>query len=44
MEAFDFSDKLNTQELKLKNPDNKEKMNLCATICHTLDMAMQRDD
>ena len=44
MEGFDFSDKLNNEELKLKNPEKKENMNLCATICHTLDMAMKNDD
>jgi hypothetical protein len=40
MEAFDFSDKLNIEDLGLKFPDQKEKMNLCATITNTLDIAM----
>jgi len=44
METFDFSDKLNVEELKLKNPETKEKMNLCATITQTLDIAMESDD
>lgn len=44
MEAFDFSDKLNVEELRLTNPETKEKMNLCATITQTLDIAMESDD
>jgi len=43
MEAFDFTEKLNVEELKLKNPQQTQKMNLCATICNTLDIAMQAD-
>jgi len=44
MEKFDFSEKLNVDELKLKDPSNKENMNLCATITNTLDIAMATDD
>ena len=44
MESFDFSDKLNVEELKLKDPTNLEKMNLCNTILNTLDIAMAKDD
>lgn len=44
MQSFDFTDKLNVQELKLKNPSNTQKMNLCAAICDTLDIALKTDD
>jgi hypothetical protein len=44
MEKFDFSEKLNVEELKLKEPNNKENMNLCATITDTLDIALRTDD
>jgi 2-oxoisovalerate dehydrogenase E1 component beta subunit len=44
MEKFDFSEKLNVEELKLKDPQNKENMNLCATITNTLDIALESDD
>jgi hypothetical protein len=44
MEKFDFSEKINEKELKLKEPQNKENMNLCATITNTLDIAMASDD
>lgn len=44
MEKFDFSEKLNVEELKLKDPNNKENMNLCATITDTLDIALRTDD
>jgi 2-oxoisovalerate dehydrogenase E1 component beta subunit len=43
MEKFDFTDKLNIKELKLKNPENVQNMNLCATITDTLDIAMKSD-
>ena len=43
MQAFDFTDKLNVEELKLKNPQNTQKMNLCAAICDTLDIALKSD-
>lgn len=43
MEKHDFSDKLNIAELKLKNPEKVEKMNLWTTIAHTLDIAMASD-
>lgn len=44
MEKHDFTDKLNVEELKLKNPTNVEKMNLWSTIAHTLDLALEKDD
>ena len=44
MQEFDFTDKLNVEELKLKNPENTLKMNLCATICDAIDIAMKTDD
>lgn len=44
MEKFDFSEKLNVDELKLKDPKNVENMNLCATITNTLDIALASDD
>ena len=44
MEKFDFSEKLNVEELKLKEPQNKENMNLCATITNTLDIALESDE
>lgn len=43
MEKYDFSDKLNIEELGLKDPTNKTKLNLMATIAHTLDMALEKD-
>lgn len=43
MENFDFSDKLNAEELKLKNPEATEKMNLCATIVQAQDIIMEKD-
>lgn len=44
MQAFDFTEKINATELKLKNPSNTLKMNLCATICDALDIALKTDD
>ena len=44
MQEFDFTDKLNVAELKLKNPEKLLKMNLCATICDALDIALKTDD
>ena len=44
MEKFDFSDKLNIEELGLKNPENKKNLNLCATITDALDIALATDD
>ena len=43
MEKFDFSEKMNVDELQLKEPSKTLKMNLCATICNTLDIAMETD-
>ena len=44
MEKFDFTDKLNVNELGLKEPKNLQHMNLCATITNTLNIAMENDD
>ena len=44
MENFDFSDKLNVEELRLKEPENLKKKNLWETIRDTLDIAMEKDD
>jgi len=44
MEAYDFTDKLNIQDLGLKEPTNLQNMNLCATITDTLNIAMDSDD
>jgi 2-oxoisovalerate dehydrogenase E1 component beta subunit len=44
LEKYDFSDKLNVAELKLKDPKRLEKMNLFSTIGHTIDLAMEKDD
>lgn len=44
LEKYDFSDKLNVEELQLKKPTELENMNLWSTIVHTLDMAMETDD
>ena len=43
MQSFDFSEKLNLAELKLKDPTNTQKMNLYATICDTLDIVLRTD-
>jgi 2-oxoisovalerate dehydrogenase E1 component beta subunit len=43
MEKHDFSDKLNAEELNLKEPTNLKNMNLWSTINHTLDMALAKD-
>lgn len=43
MEKFDFSETLNVDELKLKEPTKTLKMNLCAAICDTLDIALRSD-
>jgi len=44
MEKFDFTDKLNVEELKLKDPTNLKHMNLWETINQTLDIALTNDD
>jgi len=43
MENFDFTDKLNAEELKLKDPTNLKHMNLWETINQTLDIALESD-
>jgi len=44
LEKYDFTDKLNLNELKLKNPNDKVVMNLWSTLAHTMDLAMASDD
>lgn len=44
MEKFDFTEKLNVEELKLKEPTNLKNVNLYAAITDTLDIAMASDD
>jgi len=41
--AFDFSDKLNVEELKLKDPTNLKHLNLCNAIQNAIDIAMEKD-
>ena len=43
MELFDFTDPLNVEELKLKEPKKTQKLNLCATITETLDLTLRTD-
>lgn len=43
MEKFDFTDRLNTQELGLKNPSQLQKMNLFTSIQNSLDIALEKD-
>lgn len=43
MEKFDFSDQLNAHELGLKNPGNRQKMNLFTSVQNSLDIAMESD-
>jgi 2-oxoisovalerate dehydrogenase E1 component beta subunit len=42
-EKYDFTDKLNIEELKLKDPTNLKHMNLWETINQTLDIALETD-
>lgn len=44
MEKFDFTDKYDFKALGLKEPEKLEKMNLCATLTNTLDIAMATDN
>lgn len=44
MEAFDFTEKLNLEELKLKDPNNKKELNLYSTITNALDIALEKDE
>lgn len=41
---FDFSEKPNVDELKLKHPDKLTKINLCGSIRDAMDIAMSTDD
>lgn len=43
MEKFDFTDKMNVQELGLQSPDQKQKMNLFTAIQNSLDTALEKD-
>ena len=43
MEKFDFTDRLNTAELGLKQPNQLQKMNLFTAIQNSLDLAMEKD-
>ena len=44
MEKFDFTDVVNVKELGLKNPEKRQKLNLCFTINDALNIAMQTDE
>lgn len=44
MEAFDFTEKLNLEELMLKDPSNKKELNLYSTITNALDIALEKDE
>ena len=37
---MDFSEKVNTNEIKLKNPEKLKKMNMCVAINNALDIAL----
>lgn len=41
---FDFAEQPNVEELKLKNPDKKTKINLCTSIRDAMDIAMGTDN
>ena len=43
LEKHDWTDPLNVDELGLKNPGQKQHMNLMSTIAHTLDLALAAD-
>jgi len=44
MEKFDFTDHYDFKKMGLKEPNNLENMNLCATITNALDIALAKDD
>lgn len=37
---MDFSEKVNTNEIKLKDPNKLKKMNMCQAVTNSLDMAL----
>jgi len=37
---MDFSEKVNTNEIKLKDPSKLKKMNMCQSITNALDIAL----
>lgn len=41
---YDFAEKVNTKEVKLKNPDKLTKVNLCNAIRDAMDIALATDD
>jgi len=44
MEKFDFTDTYDFKTLGLSSSPKKEKLNLCATITNSLDIALGKDD
>jgi endo-1,4-beta-D-glucanase Y len=40
---MDFSEKVNTNEVKLKNPTKLKKMNICQAVNNALDTALASD-
>ena len=40
---YDFAEQANVEELKLKNPEKKTKINLCGAIRDAMDIAMGKD-
>ena len=40
---MDFSEKVNTQEIKLKDPTKLKKMNICQAVTNALDTALATD-
>jgi len=37
---MDFSEKVNTKEIILKNPDKLKKMNICQAVNNAMDIAL----
>lgn len=42
-ETYDFAEQVNLNEVKLKHPEKKKKMNLCSSIQNAMDIAMETD-
>lgn len=40
---MDFSEKVNTNEIKLKDPNNLKKLNICQAVTNALDTALSSD-
>jgi hypothetical protein len=40
---MDFSEKVNTNEIKLKDPNNLKKLNMCQAVTNALDTALATD-